>query len=151
MKMSEPIRLTMTKIIKAKRARVFEAWINPDLMRLWLAPGELVAPSAESDARVGGSFTIHMEGMMHGRFTKGVASGIYKQLVPNELVVLTWNWTGDYTPPKTLITVRFKDVEGGTEVTLTQEGFGDEQHKTGYEAGWHSAFEKLSRATTETH
>jgi uncharacterized protein YndB with AHSA1/START domain len=148
--MSEPQRLTITRIFKAKRARLFEAWTNPDLMKRWLAPGELVAPSAVSDAKVGGSFTIQMEGMMRGRFTKGVASGIYKQLVPNELVVLTWNWAGDYTPPETLITVKFRDVDGGTEVTLTQEGFGDEQHRSGYEAGWHSAFGKLSKATTES-
>ena len=148
--MSELQRLTITKIIKAKRARLFEAWTNPVLMKRWLAPGELNAPSAVSDARVGGSFTIAMEGMMRGRFTKGVASGIYKQLVPNELVVLTWNWAGDYTPPETLITVKFRDVDGGTEVTLTQEGFGDEQHKSGYEAGWHSAFDKLRKATAES-
>lgn len=145
--MNEPVRLTITKIIKARRARLFEAWTNPDLMKLWLAPGELVAPGATSDARVGGGFTIQMEGMMRGRFTKGVASGVYRQLVPHELIVLTWNWAGDYSPPETLITVRFRDVDGGTEVTLTQEGFADEQHKGGYEAGWHSAFEKLSKAS----
>ncbi len=144
--MSEPIKLTITKIIKAKRERVFEAWTNPDMMKLWLAPGELIAPSARSDPRVGGSFTLHMEGMMRGSYTKGVASGIYKELVQNELVVLTWNWAGDYQPPETIITVKFKDVDGGTEVTLMQEGFGDEQHKAGYEGGWHSAFEKLSKA-----
>jgi len=144
--MNEPIRLSVTKVIKAKRARVFEAWTNPDLMKLWLAPGELKAPSAEADPRVGGKFTIQMEGMMRGSFTKGVASGVYKKLVPNEMVVLTWNWAGDYKPPETLITVTFRDVDGGTEVTLVQEGFGDEQHKAGYEGGWHSAFEKLAKA-----
>jgi len=144
--MNESLTLTITRIIKAKRARLFEAWTDPSLMTRWLAPGELVAPHASSDARVGGRFTIQMEGMMHGRPTKGVASGIYQQIVADELIVLTWNWAGDYSPPETLITVRFRDVEGGTEVTLTQEGFGDEQHKAGYEGGWHSAFEKLAKA-----
>ncbi|MHB8422970.1 MAG: SRPBCC family protein [Leptospirales bacterium] len=144
--MSNPIKLTMTKIIKAKRSKVFEAWANPDMMKLWMAPGELIIPSVRNDAIVGGSFTIHMEGMMRGRFTKGVASGVYKELIPNELVVLTWNWVGDHNTPETLITVKFKDVGEGTEVTLIQEGFADEQHKAGYEGGWLSAFEKLSIA-----
>lgn len=76
---------------------------------------------------------------------KGVASGIYKQIIPNELLVLTWNLAGDYQPLETLITVSFKDVDGGTEITLTQEGFGDEQRRSGYEGGWHTAFEKLAR------
>ncbi|MDB5763677.1 MAG: gstF [Herminiimonas sp.] len=144
--MSDSLKLQITKIIKSKRARVFEAWTNADLMKQWLAPGELISPSAKSEPKVGGSFTLQMEGMMRGSFTKGVASGIYKQIIPNELVVLTWNWVGDYQPPETLITVTFKDVEGGTEITLTQEGFADEQHKGGYAGGWQSAFEKLSKA-----
>jgi uncharacterized protein YndB with AHSA1/START domain len=142
--MNEPMILSITRIIKARRARVFEAWTNPELMKLWLAPGELTAPSAEADPRVGGRFTIAMEGMMRGRYTKGVASGTYQQIIPDELVVLTWNWTGDYAPPETVITVAFRDVEGGTEVSLTQQGFADEQHRSGYEGGWYSAFDKLS-------
>jgi len=141
--MPETIKLQLTKFIKAKRTRVFEAWTDPELMRLWLAPGELRAPSATSDPVVGGRFTITMEGMMRGSFTKGVASGVYRQIVPHELIVLSWNWAGDYSPPETLITVRFRDVDGGTEVQLLQEGFADAQHKGGYEGGWRSAFEKL--------
>ena len=144
--MSEPIKLQMSIVIKAKRSRVFEAWVNANLIKQWLAPGELTAPSATSDPRVGGTFTIQMEGMMHGSFIKGVASGIYKQIVPDELIVLTWNWAGDFQPPETVIRVSFKDVAEGTEINLVQEGFGDEQHKSGYENGWHSVFAKLSKA-----
>jgi len=143
--MEEPIRLQMTKVIKAKRARVFDAWTNADLMKQWFAPGELIARSASSDPKEGGAFTISMEGMMGGRFTKGVASGLYKQIIPDELLVLTWNYVGDYQPPETVITVSFKDGAGGTEIALTQEGFGDEQHRSGYEGGWHTQFEKLSK------
>ncbi len=144
--MTPPIRLLITKMIKAPRTRVYEAWTDPELMKRWLAPGEFHAPSATSDVQVGGSFRIEMEGMMHGRPTKGVASGIYRELVPGERIVLTWNWAGDYSPPETLITVEFREVDGGTEVRLTQEGFAEEQHRAGFEGGWQSAFEKLSRA-----
>ncbi len=143
--MSEPVQLRMTTVIKAKRSRVFEAWTNAELMKQWLAPAELTAPTANSDPRVGGAFTIQMEGMMRGSFTKGVASGIYQQIIPDELLVLTWNWAGEYQPPETVITVAFRDVPGGTEINLIQEGFADAQHRSGYEGGWHSAFSKLSK------
>lgn len=143
--MSETHSLKMTTVIKASRARVYAAWTDPELMRLWLAPGELKSTSAQSNPVVGGTFTIPMEGMMRGSPIKGVASGVFRELVPHELIVLTWNWAGDYSPPETLITVRLRDVPGGTEVQLLQEGFADAQHRGGYEAGWHSAFEKLAR------
>ena len=144
--MNEQRTLQMTKVIKAKRSRVFLAWTEADLMKLWLAPGEFTAPSANSDPKEGGQFSIQMEGMMNGRFTTGVASGVFKQIIPNELVVLTWNWAGDYQPPETVITVSFKDVDGGTEINLTQVGFGDDAHKSGFTAGWQTAFEKLALA-----
>lgn len=143
--MSNPLDLHLTKFIKAERSKVFEAWTSADVMKQWLSPGELISPKAASDPKIGGAFTIEMEGMMYGKFTKGIASGTFKELVPDELVVLTWNWAGGYSPPETVITVTLKDVEGGTELTLTQTGFADEQHRGGYEAGWHSAFEKLSK------
>ena len=73
--MSEPIKLQMTKTIKAERSKVFEAWTKADLMKQWLAPGDLIAPSASSDPKEGGAFTIHMEGIMGDHFTKGIASG----------------------------------------------------------------------------
>lgn len=143
--MAETPSLTMTTVIKASRTRVYEAWTRPELMRLWLAPGDLQAAGAQGNPVVGGTFTIPMEGMMRGSYIKGVASGVFRQLVPHELVVLTWNWAGDYSPPETLITVRLSEVPGGTQVHLLQEGFADAQHRGGYEAGWHSAFEKLAR------
>ncbi len=143
--MADMHSLKMTTVIKASRARVFAAWSQAELMHLWLAPGELKATRADVNPVVGGAFSIPMEGMMGGRHISGVASGVFRELVPHELVVLTWNWAGDYSPPETLITVRLRDVPGGTEVQLLQEGFADAQHRGGYEAGWHSAFEKLAR------
>jgi len=143
--MAEMNSLKMTTLVKASRARVFAAWTQPEIMRLWLAPGELTSNSAEGNPVVGGTFTIPMEGMMGGRHIRGVASGVFRELVPHERIVLTWNWAGDYSPPETLITVQLREVPGGTEVQLLQEGFADAQHRGGYEAGWHSAFEKLAR------
>jgi len=141
--MSDSLELHLTKVIKAKRSRVFAAWTEAELMRQWLAPGELISPRATSDPRVGGNFIIHMEGMMGEKFTRGIASGTFEEIVPNERLVFTWNWEGDYRPPQTVITVSLRDVDGGTELTLSQVGFGDEGHQSGYSAGWESAFAKL--------
>ena len=44
-----------------------------------------------------------------------------------------------------MVTVEFKDVEGGTEVTPTHEGFESEDARGRHEHGWRGCLDKLER------
>lgn len=44
----------VTRRLVASPERTFEAWVNPALLRRWLAP------TAEADARVGGRFRLEV-------------------------------------------------------------------------------------------
>ena len=144
-KMSEAIKVQMSKIIRAPRSKVFAAWSDPKLLKIWFAPGALLVPDAHVDFKVRGAFVIAMEGEMQGRQTNGKISGNYKEIIPDERLVFTCTgtWRGD--APETIVTVEFIEVAEGTEITLVQEGFVDAKDFEGYKYGWESSFGKLGK------
>jgi uncharacterized protein YndB with AHSA1/START domain len=136
--------LTVKRRLKASPAKVFAAWTDPEKIKRWMGPGEIVANRAEADARVGGRFRIEM------RTPKGEAhnvGGVYREVVANEKLVFTWQW--DVAPPdephESLVTVLFRPDEGGTLLTLTHEQLFDKQSRDGHEMGWVGAFDKLEK------
>ena len=50
--------LTQTRVIRAPRARVYEAWTNPEIVKQWFGPVGLQCPSVEVDPRIGGAYRI---------------------------------------------------------------------------------------------
>jgi uncharacterized protein YndB with AHSA1/START domain len=145
-KKGENLKIEIRRVIRASRQRVFAAWTKPEELRKWLAPGPMSVVSAEAEAKVGGKYRIEMKGSMEGlpedaeRRTK--VAGEYTALVPDEMVSFTWR--GDWnTDPESQVTVRLRDVEGGTEMVFTHEQIASPENRTGYTQGWTSCFEKL--------
>lgn len=138
----------MKKTIKASPEKVFDAWKSPNLLKSWFAPGTLSIPEVQVDFKVGGKFVISMEGEMRGQQTTGNMSGTYMEIVPNERLVFdcTGTWRGP--APHTTVTVEFRKVADGTEITLSQTGFIDEKDCSGHTHGWESSFEKLHKLLT---
>ena len=142
--MTENVTLTIRKFIKAPRQRVFDAWTRHELMKQWYAPGAMVVPSASSDVKVGGAYSVEMKGDMGGKLVSPSVGGTYVKIIPNEVISFTWSWVGD-PAPETLVTVTFKDSNGGTEVTLTHERFPSAEAKTKHEHGWVGCLENLAK------
>lgn len=148
----EGSRLEIRRVIRAKRERVYDAWTRPELIERWFAPGNMTVPSATCDLREGGKYRIEMQGALEAwmaerpnedRSYRTAASGRYVRIVPNELLVFTWK--GDWNPEETLVTVSLRDVEGGTELSLTHERFGTESSRDRHQHGWTGSTEKLAR------
>src|ERR1700738_3199988 len=56
------LKLELTRVIKANRQRVFDAWTRPEMIRQWFgAEGKMVA-EVSADAKVGGAYGIAMTG-----------------------------------------------------------------------------------------
>lgn len=136
-------RVQIKKIIRVSRDKVFEAWTRPDLMKRWYAPGEMTVAAATSDLRVGGGYRIEMRGKVRGEDSDGTVGGKYISIVPNELLTFTWKWEGDRSP-ETVVTVELKDVNGGTEVTITHERFSSAESRKKHEYGWTGCLENLA-------
>lgn len=144
--MSEGLKLQVSKVIRAKRERVFEAWTKPEIMQRWFGPEGMSCNDAKLDVRVGGEYRIEVTAAATGKVSW--ASGVYQEVVPNELLRFTWLgcWRAD---EESVVTVSLRDVEGGTEVTITHERVADAQGMAGYEQGWTGSLTKLERLFNE--
>src|SRR4051794_4033287 len=88
---AEPAIVQLRRTISVPPARVHRAWLEPEVLRRWLAPGSLSVTRAEVDERPGGSFRIWQAD------ATGDAGGFeceLLELVPDERLVFNWRFVG---------------------------------------------------------
>jgi uncharacterized protein YndB with AHSA1/START domain len=133
--------LTIKRHFKASPAKVFAAWTDPEKIKRWMGPGEIVTVRAESDPRPGGHYLILMRSANGEPHDVG---GVYREIVADQKLVFTWAWKS--TPEReSLVTVLLKSDGDGTLLTLTHEHFADKETRDGHQHGWNGAFDKLER------
>lgn len=137
--MNDKLSFTISKFIKAKREKVYEAWANPAIESKWGCPEHCRQGPMQSDVRVGGSY----RNTMYDGEEEVTVFGKYLEVIPNQKLVFTSQWVGG-TNPETVVTVEFKDKDGGTELTLSQTGFTTSSSAEGHEEGWASCLNKLA-------
>ena len=133
--------LTIKRRFNAPPEKVFGAWTDPEKVKRWMGPGAVEVMRAECDLRVGGRYRWLMkspDGEEHD------VSGVYREVVANKKLVFTWAWKS--TPEReSLVTLTFKDDDGGTVMTLVHEQFFDEAARDSHQGGWNGAMEKLEK------
>lgn len=112
-------------ILNFPRTLLFEAWISPDTV---IPPVSRI----EVDPKVGGFLKLMVEtpqgaSTMVGEF---LTVSYHKQLV------YTWQW--DNNGEITKITVDFKEVENGTEISISHAGFHSQSSQATHDTGWDS-------------
>lgn len=137
--MSE-LTLNVSRTINAPIETVFNAWLDPEILAQFMTPGEgVTVPRADSDPRVGGNFNIIMlvgeNELPHG--------GKYLAIDPHSLLMFTWQ-SGRSVDGST-VSLKFTEVEGGTNVELTQVKFLDEEARSDHEGGWTAILASLGR------
>jgi len=137
--------LTLVRRIKAPPEKVYAAWTRPELMARWWGPDAGPVLSAEADPRVGGRFRVvfqTLDGETHD------CRGEYQEVEADRKLVFTWEWV---TLPerRSLVTIRFRPIEEGTELNFTHAQFFDEAARDGHRTGWNGAFEKLEALFAE--
>lgn len=137
--------LTLVRRIKAPPEKVYAAWTRPELMARWWGPDAGPVLSAEADPRVGGRFRVvfqTLDGETHD------CRGEYQEVEADRKLVFTWEWV---TLPerRSLVTIRFRPIEEGTELNFTHAQFFDEAARDGHRTGWSGAFEKLEALIAE--
>jgi len=108
------------RVLRAPAERVYKAFIDADAMARWLPPHGFLGKVHEIDARVGGgyrmSFTNFGTGSAHSFSAK------YVELVPNERIVHTDTFDDPNLPGEMNVTITFRPVLCGTELSIVQEG-----------------------------
>ncbi|WP_203069923.1 SRPBCC family protein [Falsiroseomonas ponticola] len=131
--------LTLVKRIKAPPATVFAAWTRAEMLARWFGPHHTTVEQAEIEAREGGRFLVRLiedNGERHG------VGGTYTVFEPERRLVFTWAWVS-MPERESRVTVEFRAVPEGTEVTLTHDRFADADTATRHRRGWTESLERL--------
>jgi len=148
------VMLTQSRVIRAPRARVYQAWADPNFLKQWFGPAAMFLAAVSLDVRVGGTYRIEMQmkpdappQARANMSQEAVVTGTYTQIVPDELLQFTWeaSWSPD---ERSLVTISLRDITDGTELTLRQEKFDSEQSRDAHNQGWTRALDNLT-ATIE--
>jgi uncharacterized protein YndB with AHSA1/START domain len=135
--------LHIERILPAPRALVYRAFTDPTRMLQWFGPHGFSATTVQLDVRVGGAW----RGGMRGPDGKElIASGQYREVVPNERLVFTYAWEeSGVRGHETVCQLELSDAGEYTRMRFTQGRFPSAAQAAGHEGGWSEAFEKLAR------
>lgn len=139
--------LTLVRVLKAPRERVFHAFTNPAALAQWWGPEGCSCPDPEVDLRVGGTYRLDILGS-GGTLNK--LTGRYLAIEPPAHLSFTWTWTeGAYAGIETVVSIALKAHRDGTELTLQHTGFATQAMADDHEGGWNSSFNCLDSHLTQ--
>lgn len=135
------LRLSTDRVIAAPVEKVFNAWLDPEMLARFMRPGpDMTVPSAKSDAREGGQFEI----IMRAGDQDIPHQGIYKKIARHSQIVFTWE--SAFSPADSEVTLNLRPEGDGTHITLTHVTFYDEEKRDNHLGGWKNILEALSEA-----
>lgn len=138
--------LTITRIVAAAPAAVFNAWIDPDQLARWWGPRDFTNPVCELDARPGGLLRIVMRGPGGDEYPM---TGVFHDIADSGRIIFTAIARDkDGTPLlEARTSVTFLEQGGKTRLTVEARAvglvLGAVQMLEGMEAGWTQSLERL--------
>jgi uncharacterized protein YndB with AHSA1/START domain len=143
-----------SRLIKARREELYEAFIDPAALVAWLPPAEMTGVVHEFDARVGGGYRMSLFYPPNERSFRGktadredMVNVRFVELRPPRRIVEAVNFAT--TDPaffgEMTVVVTFDDVPGGTEVTILCQNLPPGLRAEDNEAGSRLSLEQLAR------
>jgi uncharacterized protein YndB with AHSA1/START domain len=131
------------RVLAAKPEKVFRAFVEPDAIASWLPPFGFLCTVHELEAKVGGKHRMSFR-----NFTTGSShsfGGSYVEVVPGKKLVYTDKFDDPNLPGEMKVTVTFKAVSCGTEMTVEQHDLPDVIPPEQCYLGWQESLQKLAR------
>ena len=140
--------LVLSMVLDAPRASVYRCWTEAELLKQWFAPKPWSTPKAVLDVRPGGASLVTMADEAGTEYPN---PGQYLEVVPNQKLVFTDAFVGDWKPSeKPYFTgyLTFEDAgEGKTKYTAIARHWTVEDaaahKKMGFHDGWGQATRQL--------
>jgi uncharacterized protein YndB with AHSA1/START domain len=141
---SEPyVTIRVTRAFSASAERVFEAWVDPEMIGKWMFGAHLRDEEVlriAVDARVGGSFSFLVR--RQGQEIDHV--GTYRQIDRPRRLVFTWGVVGA-SQDESCVTIDIAPLVTGCELTLTHEMHPKwAEYASRTEAGWTKMLDALA-------
>lgn len=122
---------------------LYQAWLKPELLLQWFAPGEMILTQAMSSFSVGGKYRMVLQDTDYQQYT---VTGEYTDIEENKRLAFTWQI--DQQEPVSEVILTFERLNDSTSaLTLVHRGLTDTQMQEHYQAHWIASLEKLSLLT----
>jgi uncharacterized protein YndB with AHSA1/START domain len=132
-------RIVVRRKMPVPREILYESWTDPEGLRQWMCPGDVVSAEASLDVRVGGSFSITM------RSKDQVHQHVGTYQIVDPPARLSFTWSGRENPGEvTLVTVEFLAHGDESELVITHERFTNGDVAKRYETGWSTIADKFA-------
>jgi uncharacterized protein YndB with AHSA1/START domain len=133
--------VVVRRTIAATAEDLFDVWLDPVALAIWMRPGTIRRSEARNDPRVGGEYEI----LMHADSGVIPHRGVYRVIDRPRRLVFTWN---SKFAENTLVTVDFLAHGASTEVVITHEQL-PENERDSHNRGWTSALERLHECSSQ--
>lgn len=135
----------LTRVFKAPRERVFNAFLDPDAVAKWIPPNGYTAHVHRWEPKVGGSYRMSFASL--DKTDTHFFGGKYLEIKPYARLHYTDVFESDdpAMQGEITVTVTFKEVRGGTEVKIVQAGLPKIIPLKNAIMGWTQSLENLAR------
>lgn len=134
--------LLIERIFDAPRALVFRVWTKPEHLMKWWGPRNFTPIAFEQDFRVGGTYRAGIrapDGSEHWK------SGVYREIIEDERIVMTFKWDDGAWDVDNLVTVTFTPMASGrTLFRFHQSPFKSIAARDSHIGGWTGLLENLA-------
>ena len=118
-----PNTVRLHRVLRAPPQRVYRAFLDPQALVKWLPPHGYTAKVHELEEKVGGAYRMSFTslGSGHGH----TFGGKYLELSPGERIRHTDRFEDANLPGEIMVTITFRKLSCGTELSIVQEGLPD--------------------------
>ena len=131
--------------VAATPAELFGEFSERDRLARWLSLGADDRTDVLGyDFREGGHYRLGFRSLDGVKGT--VVVGVFRDIVPSSKLAMTWAWE----PPdphagiETLVTIRFEERDGGTELVVTHDRLPRVDVRDRLDEGWRAALDRLT-------
>lgn len=140
--------LVISRLVRAPRAKLWQAWTDPVLLKEWWCPKPWTTEVRAFDLRPGGAFHTFMQGPDGGTSDN---PGCFLEIVPMQRLAFTSALLGDWRPATPWLNfsaiIEMADEAGGTRYTATvmhPDTATRDRHETmGFFEGWGTCIDQL--------
>lgn len=131
------------RVLRAPPERVYRAFLDADALVKWLPPHGFTAKVHHLEPSVGGTFRMSFTNFSSGH--SHTFGGEYLELLPHQRIRYTDTFDDPHLPGTLTVTVEFKPVSCGTEMSVVQEGIPEAIPLEACYLGWQESLTLLGQ------
>jgi uncharacterized protein YndB with AHSA1/START domain len=132
--------LTIERNFAMPVEKLFDAFTQPETITKWFAPENLECTEAKVDLKVGGQYSIRMDGDDEPH----IVVGEYLVIEPHSKLVFSWRWHTRETT--TRVSLAFKALDNNnSQLLLKHDQFPDQALSDKHNQGWMGCLANLEK------